>query len=256
MLFSIKKYIIGKFERRRDKKDIFMKIFYRMFSNVYKKIYQNYPDKKHLAEQYWGRKTGFEHAKDQIARSKQDWFSRNSEFYTLVKENLYEGIKILEIGCSAGQWPSRFELEKYNCNYLGIDINDQSIELAKKHCKSPRICFKTQHIGDFKNWSAFNLIISCQTLFFIDMKQINKMLKNMKKGSTIIISEPVNNDSEEYVESYLLHNTNKTNFGLSHNYQYILSNNNFSIIHQNKIKSKINRLSKKIIYAKKNNRLH
>ena len=114
MSFTCKTYIISKFERKRTRKSIFWRVFYRVFEKYYKYLYKNCPDKKYLAEIYWGQEGGFLHAKDQVNRSREDWFSRYSEFYTLVKEHIYDGINILEIGCSAGQWPIRLKLEKYD----------------------------------------------------------------------------------------------------------------------------------------------
>ena len=54
---------------------------------------------------YWGRKGGFQHAKDQIIKKEKDWKKRYEIFYEIVNKLIYEkpNNKILDIGCSAGQ---------------------------------------------------------------------------------------------------------------------------------------------------------
>ena len=103
--------------------------------------------------QYWDNQPcNINHSSSVIGT--KDFFTENSEKRYFVEPHikdfaqfyLYQGKRVLEIGCGMGADASEFV--KHGAEYVGIDISNQSLELAKKRFE----VFELQ--GTFYNRSA------------------------------------------------------------------------------------------------------
>ena len=120
---------------------------------------------------------------------KFDNYERSNKFISLLLRKKPQFI--LDVGCSVGQLIYLLKKKGYKNRYLGIDIDKNSINFAKKQkiFSSKKINFKVCDINKFKSKSKFDLIIFWAILgYFDDYKKIYKRyLKYTKKGSSISI---------------------------------------------------------------------
>jgi ubiquinone/menaquinone biosynthesis C-methylase UbiE len=117
--------------------------------------------------------------------------NRNMErpmMFSLVPKNL-KNKKLLDIGCGPGVHIKEYSKRGANC--VGIDISDEMIKLAKKHCPQ----------GEFYVGSAYKLNVKNNTydivtasLLLDHIKDINKAIKEikrvLKKNGLLIFSVP------------------------------------------------------------------
>ena len=241
--------IIFLFQRRNTKYSFFFNYLKKIFSKKYKEIYLNKKFTEKASEFYWGRTSGFQHAKDQINKQEKDWKKRYEIFYEIGNKLIYEepNNKILEIGCSAGQWVKRLNINKSTNYYLGIDVNQESINLANKLFKENiNINFECMNVYDLckkemnnLKMTEFNIVLCCQTLFFLNTDFLMNFFLNLYKGTQVLIYEPVNKNFLENNESTLLNDPEKkTRFGISHNYIDLFMKLNYKITYKKIINGK------------------
>lgn len=232
--------IIFLFQRRNTKYSFFFNYLKKIFSKKYKEIYLNKKFTEKASEFYWGRTGGFQHAKDQINKTEKDWKKRYEIFYEIGNKLIYEepNNKILEIGCSAGQWVKRLNINKSTNYYLGIDVNQESINLANKLFKENiNINFECMNVYDLckkemnnLKMTEFNIVLCCQTLFFLNTDFLINFFSNLFEGTQVLIYEPVNKNFLKKNESTLLNDPeSKTRIGISHNYIDVFYKLNYKI---------------------------
>lgn len=97
-----------------------------------------------------------------------------------------DNLKVLDLGCGVGYFSSSFHKK----GYLGIDIDYDSIALAKK--LHPKYNFLVADMSKFKPKDKFDLVFIVGVLHHLTNMQMNKSLEIMKKitkknSQTIII---------------------------------------------------------------------
>ena len=186
---------------------------------------------------------------DQINKTEKDWKKRYETFYEIGNKLIYEkpNNKILEIGCSAGQWVNRLNINKSTNYYLGIDVNQESINFANKLFKENKnISFECMNVYDLckkemnnLKMTEFNIVLCCQTLFFLNTDFLMNFFSNLYKETQVLIYEPVNKNFLEKNESTSLNDPEKkTRFGISHNYIDLFLKLNYKISYKNIINGK------------------
>lgn len=226
----IEKILVHGVERKQRGRGLAYRAFFFLFGGFYKRIYASYPDRKKIGQMFWGRKGGYEHAMEQFYKGEQEWERRYGPFREQVQKSLVAGMRIVEIGCSAGQWVVRLGIGGGRYEYMGIDINPESIEFARKQFRGSRgVDFQCCHVGDFVGIGSYDMVISCQTMFFLDDNTIGGLLRDMKTGGIVILQEPVNIDYDKQKGSMVLNDTNKRSIGISHNYPKLLQDIGFTI---------------------------
>ncbi len=222
----INNYIISKHQRYNMNNNFIDKIIVKLTKRYYKKLFTNSNDRKRLSKALWAGDGGFAHANTQFNRSDDDWLNIYDDFYkTFFHEFTSEDI-LLEIGCSMGQWAKRLKLNETNNKYLGIDINPKSIESAQNIFKDyNNIKFQCVDLNDGFCFEPYNMIICVQVLFFLDIKLIKKIFNNVKLGTKVIISEPINNLQQKNSEELKSINS----VGFSHRYIDIFESLNYFI---------------------------
>lgn len=118
--------------------------------------------------------------------------------------NKREKGKLLDVGCSHGTYG--FELAKLGYQVMGIDINRESIQLAKKiknYSGIKNISFYEMDILSNRfTENLFDVIITFETLEHIqeDSKAIQEFHRILKEKGLLIISVPYAEKMEEYHE--------------------------------------------------------
>ena len=124
-------------------------------------------------------------------------------------------LKILDIGCGTGQLIKEIS-EHYNkVNYLGIDVAENMIEVAKKNNKGKNVKFKTSSIESFENNDKYDIIICTHAFPYFPNKQ--EMIKKMaglcnKKGQVIIVNSSTNSLKDLIINFFLKATTSKAKY--------------------------------------------
>lgn len=124
-------------------------------------------------------------------------------------------LKILDIGCGTGQLIKEIS-EHYNkVNYLGIDVAENMIEVAKKSNKGKNVKFKTSSIESFESNEKYDIIICTHAFPYFPNKQ--EMIKKMaglcnKKGQVIIVNSSTNSLKDLIINFFLKATTSKAKY--------------------------------------------
>ena len=94
----------------------------------------------------------------------------NEEVLGLVKK---ENPNVLEIGCGNGR--DAEEMVKHTKNYLGIDISEGLIKLAKE--KVPEARFEVADMEEFKFPRGLDVIIAFASLLHVNKESFRKILR-------------------------------------------------------------------------------
>ncbi len=104
--------------------------------------------------------------------------------HSLVEEaNLSTEVLILDLGCGDGEMlraiADSFRKKQIHAKFIGIDLNNKSLELAKKlSIKYPEIAYKKQNILELQS-STFtcDVIISTLTLHHLSCTELKGVMK-------------------------------------------------------------------------------
>ena len=124
-------------------------------------------------------------------------------------------LKILDIGCGTGQLIKEIS-EHYNkVNYLGIDVAENMIEVAKKNNKGKNVKFKTSSIESFENNDKYDIIICTHAFpYFPNKQEIIKKMAGLcnKKGQVIIVNSSTNSLKDLIINFFLKATTSKAKY--------------------------------------------
>ena len=124
-------------------------------------------------------------------------------------------LKILDIGCGTGQLIKEISDHSNKVNYLGIDVAENMIEVAKKNNKGKNVKFKTSSIESFENNEKCDIIICTHAFPYFPNKQ--EMIKKMaglcnKKGQVIIVNSSTNSLKDLIINFFLKATTSKAKY--------------------------------------------
>jgi len=96
--------------------------------------------------------------------------------------------RVLEIGCATGQLSRR--LAENGCEVIGIEINKETAEIAKKYCRDVLICdIETAEDLPYRDFD-FILLLDVLEHLRSPLALLQKIKKYLKKGGSIVISLP------------------------------------------------------------------
>lgn len=113
----------------------------------------------------------------------------NSNFYEKLQEEVewFNGMRILEIGFGNGQHISQFFKKAKDIQYVGVDYSEKMIELASENYPNCQFYLADVIDLDLKDEPPFDLIISINTVYFInDLGKLAIVLKNHLSKSGFI----------------------------------------------------------------------
>ena len=124
-------------------------------------------------------------------------------------------LKILDIGCGTGQLIKEISDHYNKVNYLGIDVAENMIEVAKKNNKGKNVKFKTSSIESFESNEKYDIIICTHAFPYFPNKQ--EMIKKMaglcnKKGQVIIVNSSTNSLKDLIINFFLKATTSKAKY--------------------------------------------
>ena len=147
-------------------------------------------------------------------------FRKNSA-YGIIAENIENDQKILDLGCSYGQF-GEYLSEMKNCDIYGLDIDEKAIKhIHSKRIYSNAIRVDLDHISSFdeaiknRGYTNFDIIICADVLEHI--KNINQLFvylfQILKYNGKIIVSIP-NINHIDIVYNLIKGNFNYSPFGI------------------------------------------
>lgn len=124
-------------------------------------------------------------------------------------------LKILDIGCGTGQLIKEISDHYNKVNYLGIDVAENMIEVAKKNNRGKNVKFKTSSIESFESNEKYDIIICTHAFPYFPNKQ--EMIKKMaglcnKKGQVIIVNSSTNSLKDLIINFFLKATTSKAKY--------------------------------------------
>ena len=124
-------------------------------------------------------------------------------------------LKILDIGCGTGQLIKEISNQYNEVDYLGIDVAENMIEVAKKNNKGKNVKFKTSSIESFESNDKYDIIICTHAFPYFPNKQ--EMIKKMaglcnKKGQVIIVNSSTNSLKDLIINFFLKATTSKAKY--------------------------------------------
>jgi 2-polyprenyl-3-methyl-5-hydroxy-6-metoxy-1,4-benzoquinol methylase len=141
-----------------------------------------------------GRDTFIQFQYDDLAVKSQDLYA-NTKYDIL--ENYLRGQKslhILNVGCGSGELSLRLAAQGHRV--VGIDIEQEYIELAKENCRrqgSPANCeFMACAIEEFQSDTIFDCIVSTDVLEHIndDHSAFARMMRLLRPGGLVLLAVP------------------------------------------------------------------
>ncbi|SET34587.1 class I SAM-dependent methyltransferase [[Clostridium] polysaccharolyticum] len=112
---------------------------------------------------------------------------------SFLKEELNDqSKKVLEVGCGNGIITKSFAQQALNSTFIGIDIQGDLIDQARRECDLENLTYETVDFCKEEYENEYDVIYS--HFLLVDCKQADKILENMYKalkiGGTICCFEP------------------------------------------------------------------
>jgi len=105
-------------------------------------------------------------------------------------------LEVLDIGTGSGTLPQMLIAQNNKLKIIGIDINNNMIDCARKRVKSPNITFINQENSDSLDFNAsrFDVITICSVLFLLENNTktilLNEALRVLNPRGKIMILTP------------------------------------------------------------------
>ena len=154
----------------------------------------------------------------------------------IIKKNITKSnLKILDIGCG----PAQILKHIPQCDYYGYDIDQRSIQYAKKkyYQKNYRFYCKKFNKTEVKKLPKFDYVIFFGILHHLSNKEADKMLtlckQIMKKNSILLTEDPILVEKQNPIAKFLIKKDRGTNVRKKKEYINLLKK------HFKKVKNKV-----------------
>ena len=155
---------------------------------------------------------------------------------SIIKKNIRKSnLKILDIGCGPAQILEHIP----QCDYYGYDIDQRSIQYAKKKYRQKNYHFYCKKFDktEIKKLPKFDFIIFFGILHHLSNKEADKMLalckRIMKKNSKLLTEDPILIEKQNVIAKFLIEKDRGTNVRQKKEYINLLKK------HFKKIKNKV-----------------
>lgn len=114
--------------------------------------------------------------------------------------------KVLEIGCGTGQLIKEIGEEQKNVSYLGIDVAENMVEIAKESNDGPRMEFRVCPVEEFSSEEKYDIIFCTHAFPYFPDKAVvvKKMTGLCKEGGEIIIANSSTNTPKDFFINFFL----------------------------------------------------
>ncbi len=111
-------------------------------------------------------------------------------------------LKILDIGCGTGQLIGEIAKRYADVNYLGIDVAENMIEVARSKSTGKGIEFRVCAVEDFQTEEIYDVIICTHAFpYFPDKMEVLKKMAKLCRGEGRII---IVNSSTNSIKDWLI----------------------------------------------------
>jgi len=155
---------------------------------------------------------------------------------SIIKKNIRKSnLKILDIGCG----PAQILEQIPRCDYYGYDIDQRSIQYAKKKYRQKNYHFycKKFNKSEIKKLPKFDFVIFFGILHHLSNKEADKMLtlckRIMKKNSKLLTEDPILVEKQNIIAKFLIEKDRGINVRQKKEYINLLKK------HFKKIKNKV-----------------
>ena len=155
---------------------------------------------------------------------------------SIIKKNIRKSnLKILDIGCG----PAQILEQIPQCDYYGYDIDQRSIQYAKKkyHQKNYHFYCKKFNKTEVKKLPKFDFVIFFGILHHLSDREADKMLtlckRIMKKNSKLLTEDPIIVEKQNIIAKFLIKKDRGTNVRQKKEYINLLKK------HFKKMKNKV-----------------
>ncbi len=155
---------------------------------------------------------------------------------SIIKKNITKSnLKILDIGCG----PAQIIEHLPQCDYYGYDIDQRSIQYAKKKYYQKNFHFYCKKFNktELKKLPKFDFIIFFGILHHLSNKEVYEILKLckkiMKKNSKLLTEDPIFLENQNLIAKFLIKKDRGLNVRKKREYLALLKN------HFKKIKNKV-----------------
>ena len=155
---------------------------------------------------------------------------------SIIKKNIRKSnLKILDIGCG----PAQILEQIPRCDYYGYDIDQRSIQYAKKKYRKKNYHFycKKFNKAEIKKLPKFDFVIFFGILHHLSNKEADKMLtlckRIMKKNSKLLTEDPILVEKQNIIAKFLIEKDRGINVRQKKEYINLLKK------HFKKIKNKV-----------------
>ena len=155
---------------------------------------------------------------------------------SIIKKNIKKSnLKILDIGCG----PAQILEQIPRCDYYGYDIDQRSIQYAKKKYRQKNYHFYCKKFNktEIKKLPKFDFVIFFGILHHLSNKEADKMLtlckRTMKKNSKLLTEDPILLEKQNIIAKFLIEKDRGINVRQKKEYINLLKK------HFKKIKNKV-----------------
>ena len=155
---------------------------------------------------------------------------------SIIKKNIKKSnLKILDIGCG----PAQILEQIPRCDYYGYDIDQRSIQYAKKKYRKKNYHFYCKKFNktEIKKLPKFDFVIFFGILHHLSNKEADKMLtlckRTMKKNSKLLTEDPILLEKQNIIAKFLIEKDRGINVRKKQQYINLLKK------HFKKIKNKV-----------------
>ena len=155
---------------------------------------------------------------------------------SIIKKNIKKSnLKILDIGCG----PAQILEQIPRCDYYGYDIDQRSIQYAKKKYRKKNYHFYCKKFNktEIKKLPKFDFVIFFGILHHLSNKEADKMLtlckRTMKKNSKLLTEDPILVEKQNIIAKFLIEKDRGINVRQKKEYINLLKK------HFKKIKNKV-----------------
>ena len=155
---------------------------------------------------------------------------------SIIKKNIRKSnLKILDIGCGPAQILEHIP----RCDYYGYDIDQRSIQYAKKKYRKKNYHFYCKKFNktEIKKLPKFDFVIFFGILHHLSNKEADKMLtlckRIMKKNSKLLTEDPILLEKQNIIAKFLIEKDRGINVRQKKEYINLLKK------HFKKIKNKV-----------------
>lgn len=124
-------------------------------------------------------------------------------------------LKILDIGCGTGQLINEIRHQFQSVNYLGIDVAENMIDIAKKNNEGENIKFKTCSIETYDSQDKYDIIICTHAFpYFPNKEDMMKKIASLcnEEGQVIIVNSSTNSLKDLIINFFLKATTSKAKY--------------------------------------------